>query len=226
MSEIDTMLKRAGSEYREAAARVPEKPLDLRSSKRLSDTMAAIAAGAAVLVLVAPLALWLGVGGEDPKLQAAADVVFEGDNWIFGFREESIPGTDRINFCWEFNAVGRGPGGSDVFESGCDGRRIPTEGVEAHVGSAAVELEDVSIMVYESRPGDGGQIEVQTGRTRVRYDGQRMPLSGADVFVFEAPKDAGLHIRHLPRWKPRGEAELGSITFSKVGKPRSAEDSP
>lgn len=226
MSEIDTMLTTAGSEYREAAARVPERPLDLRSSKPVRGITAAIATGAAALILLAPLALWLGIGGENPKLQAAADVVFEGDSWIFGFREESIPGSERITFCWEFNAVGRGPGGSDVFESGCDERRIPTEGVEAHVGTAAVELEDVSIMVYESRPGDGGQIEVQTGRTRVRYDGQRMPLSGADVFVFEAPQDAGLHIRHLPRWKPDGEAELGSITFSKLRELRSAEDSP
>jgi hypothetical protein len=169
----------------------------------------------------------LDVGGEDPKLQSAADVVFEGDGWILGFREESLTESDRIDFCWEFHAVNRGPGGSDVYETGCDERRIQTDGVETHIGSVAVELEDVTIMAYESRPGDGGQIEVRIGRESVRYGGQRMPLSGADVFVFEAAsRHGGLSIRHLAPWNPDGRTDLGSITFINVEEPRSFEDSP
>lgn len=199
MSQIDNLLNKAGEEFRNGVSRLPEEAWTIRSRRQTWGVGVALAAGVAVLVLFVPLAVWWGTTQDtpvlaQPTLTEAADVVFKGEGWVLGFHEEAIPDSNNIDFCWEFNATGRGPNNVDVFESGCHKREpVIEDRVEFYYGVLQFQLEDATVWVFEHRPGDGSQIEVRTGRTSIRYEGQKMPLSRADVFAFENPTDTPMN---------------------------------
>lgn len=204
MSSVDQLLARTGSEFEQAAEQLPTRSSPTRATRRSfpNPYTKILAVTLAVAALAVPAVLLFGGGSVAPALQSPADVVFEGDGWILGVHEEPL-GEDEYDFCWEFAAPGRGVDGVDVTEVGCDERTTPTEGGTGHFGGVFIELEDVNLSVYEISPGDGGQVEVRTGRDSVRYEGKRMPLSGTDVFVLEFDPDAASHsIRPIPPWAP------------------------
>lgn len=207
MSELDIILSDSASEFREAVDHIPPRSWNEPVSRRgrLGGLSTAVVAAIGVLVLFSPVALFLMDSPRMPALQSPADVVFEGDGWILGLREEARGDDADFDFCWEFEAIGRGPDGVDVTDAGCDERSIPEEGGSGHFGGIVFELSDITLMVAEFRPGDGGQVEVRTGRQVDLYEPKRMPLSGADVYVLEIDPDAShQNIRHVaPWWKNR-----------------------
>lgn len=207
MSRIDTLLEEAGAEFRGHASRLPEQEWNTRSRLPTRGAGVVLVAGAALLVLFVPLAIWWAGGdappllAESPALQGEADVVVEGDDWIVGFHEEHIGGSDDINLCWEFVSAGRGPAGGDVSESGCERLDLPGFGLDDLPENNSIawcclkfELDDAWVSVVQDRPGTRGYIHVgfiqkEGGPAYIRYDGWRMPLSEVDVYVFEFPKD-------------------------------------
>ena len=204
MIEIDTILEDAGSEFRDGAKRLPERDWS-REPQGLVGPRVAVTAAVAALALFVPLALYLGIVGEEesvpgtPELTTPADVVFEGTDWIVGFWEEAIAGSNGVRFCWEFVAVGRGPAGGDLGEMVCEERLSLEEDSSASHGSLRFELDDAAIWVFELRPGDGSELETRSGRTVALYQGKRMPLSGGDVYVFETSEDAPFNMtRFVP----------------------------
>ena len=206
MSRIDTLLEEAGAEFRGHASQLPEQEWNTGSRQLMRGAGVALVAGAALLILFVPLAIWWASGdvqpflAESPALQGEADVVVEGDDWIVGFHEEHIGGSDDINLCWEFVAMGRGPEGDDVSESGCERLEIPGFGVDHEDFNTLAwcclrfELDDAWVWVVQDRPGTRGYIHVGFiqkggGPAYTRYDGWRMPLSEVDAYVFEFSKD-------------------------------------
>jgi len=86
VNQIDTLLEKAGSEFRDGAAQLPDDVWRSRSTQPTIGVGVALAAGIAVLVLFIPLALWWASGDEapalvggSPVLQGSADVTVRAD---------------------------------------------------------------------------------------------------------------------------------------------------
>ncbi len=174
-----------------------------------------VAGLSALMVLAAFLPTSELFDGSSKSLELAesADVVFEAEGWIVGLREEAIPGSNNINFCWEFVSEEVAQSSEDL--TGCRQRPAEQDGVSISWTGPQLKLPESTVFVLELRPGSGGQVKTRSGRGIETHQGQRMPLSGADVFVVESPEDHPFDIlTFVPAFN--GIESIGSVRVTSV----------